>query len=384
MSRRAARGAASVEMALCMIVFIPAFFYTLFLDDLLRHSLDAQEAALSTVWDFTVQDYNKDLKEGPTNVGGPLGGKSMVQKQARLMFCDHQSGKDRYNEMRDVTNEDGTSGQTYADCHDTDHHSGLVGHACWINDDAKQVTCEAPERMVGALGVPVHTEYQGAFTHGGLIRCAARAVVENYLIPETFLPEFSRHEGGRLSKKKWRDTPNGQGDKGIHANAQAGTDETAYFLAEQRLAILTDTWALNERRSSESPAAASPGSKSGELHSRVANVYRNRLNVGHPMVIAASGAFFAQAAGNNLLNPAFTRMALDDSDLAGGDNPLSPNVASAAHLESQREPTSTVTQSGQDASYFNTEWRDWERDNNRRAYEERGNWYLGCNKAGGC
>ncbi|NTX57583.1 hypothetical protein HR086_40425, partial [Myxococcus sp. CA039A] len=54
---RAARGAAAVETALCMLVIIPVFMYALFLDDLLRHTLDSQETALSTVWDYAVQDY---------------------------------------------------------------------------------------------------------------------------------------------------------------------------------------------------------------------------------------------------------------------------------------------------------------------------------------
>ncbi|HEY0093945.1 MAG TPA: hypothetical protein VGB96_06455, partial [Archangium sp.] len=66
-SRRVARGAAAVEMALSMLVFVPIFLYALFLDDLLRYSLDAQEAALSTVWDFTVQDYSRPLPESPSS-----------------------------------------------------------------------------------------------------------------------------------------------------------------------------------------------------------------------------------------------------------------------------------------------------------------------------
>ncbi|MFP2931018.1 hypothetical protein ACLESO_38660 [Pyxidicoccus sp. 3LG] len=358
-----------------MVVFIPVFMYALFLDDLLRYSLDAQEAALSTVWDFTVQDYTKPLKKAGSTAQGPKGGDTVVQKQARLMFCDHESGKDRYTAM--TTKPDGSP--TFSDCEDQNHHEGtaLVAHVCWLNRDtekAKQVTCEEADTSVGSLGVNIHNQYAGAFTNGGFIRCAAKAVVENYMIPEEFLNDsFSKV---KLSKENW----DSGGSNDYHGNAQSGTDENAYFLAEQRLAILTDTWALTEN------ANTLPGTKSGEMYDRAANLYQNPMNGGYIDLRTATADFFQTAVDDQLLNPVVLGLIGTTGNVGGADNPLSPNLAIIPHPRGNgTAPENGVRQGGGgEVNYFNSEWRDWDKDNNRRTYEDRGEWYMGCKNPGTC
>jgi hypothetical protein len=333
------RGAAAVEMAISMLVLVPVFLYALFLDDLLRYSLDAQETALSTVWDYTVQDYS--AKFNPWN----------AQHLARLMFCDHESGIDSYEKM--------PSGK-YRDCEETDHHKALVAHVCWINDNAKQVECHA-SGGVGDLGDSLNSGYRSAFTQGGLMRCSARAVVENYLLPKQFLTQFTEEN---LSKNQWK----GQGQK-IHDNSRDGTRDNAYFLKQQQLAILVDTWALT-RAEDERPGGTSKGSSAPprSLRSMVEYVYTK--NTGFKALEGAAKGFFGQAA------------LVLERDSARTDEPTRPNLAISPYRGAP--PTEKIRQEKGDASYFNTEWEDWEKNHTRRTYERRKAGYLGCAPGVGC
>ncbi|MBJ6761225.1 hypothetical protein JGU66_10655 [Myxococcaceae bacterium JPH2] len=368
--RRHMRGAAAVETALSMIVFIPVFMYAIFLDDLLRYSLDSQEAALSTVWDFTVQDYSKDLKKAGAKA--PAGGASVVQKQARLMFCDHESGTDRPTEFVTVPSSDPDGDETvnYKDCADTDHHKALVAHVCWVNANAKQVTCEAPEKGAGGLGVPIHKEFMSKFTNGGIIKCSARAIVENYLLPETLFPQFS--EVDKLTKKHWQG-----GAAATHTNSQQGSSDNAYYIKEQRLAILTDTWALTD------DADIRPGDKKGEFYNRVENIYQNKFNIGYPLVVTYSAQFFANAISDQLLSPALLATRLTGPIMGlEADDPTRPAVAIAP--QKGAEPTEEITVAGSKTRFFNTEWQDWDKNRTRDSYKKRGNNYMGCKQAEKC
>jgi hypothetical protein len=351
--RRGPRGAASVEMALSMIVLIPIFLYSIFLDDLLRYSLDAQEGALSTVWDFTTQDYTKALKANSSGSGG-----TQVQYFARLTFCDHESGLDRPNAK-------GGDGD-YLDCSDPDHHRAVVAHVCWLNKDtnkAEQIRCTEPDPGVGSSLEPVFRAYGGEFSHGGYIECSAKALVENYLIPKQFLPQFS--EGEDLVKHNWK----GQGD--VHGNAQNGTDANAYFLKRQQLSIITDTWALTREADTE------PGDKSGEMHERVTFAYRRNLGYGS---LVQSYPTFSREITQDLLSPLA---------LAMGDSPLSPNLAIKPHDGRTPTPSIGLDQEGRGnrgANYFTTEWKDWETNKSEAIYKhgQRGDWYMGCKDAEKC
>ncbi|GMU04502.1 hypothetical protein [Corallococcus caeni] len=353
-SRRVRRGAASVEMALSMIALIPIFMYALFLDDLLRYSLDNQEAAVTTIWDFTTQDYTKGLKPGGGGGTGPQGGNSNVQHNARLTYCDHESGIDRPDVM---------SGSNYADCEDTDHHTALVAHVCWMNDDAQQVTCSSPDTGAAKLG-GLADDYQDEFTNGGYIVCEARAVVENYLLPEEFLPEFSKE---KLSKENWKK----EGVAKVHDNAQAGIggeNGNAYFLKKQTMSILTDTWALTQ------DADISPSDSSGEMYDRMKSPYTN-VSVYATMVSAQMD--FRQKLTEDLLDGTMLYMF--------EDSPSDPYISIHPHLANMQTPANTVDQEGS-TRYFNQEWRDWDQDKNQNTYKhgQRGDWYMGCKDAESC
>ncbi|MBE4747492.1 hypothetical protein G4177_04765 [Corallococcus sp. ZKHCc1 1396] len=345
------RGAASVEMALSMIVLIPIFLYSVFLDDLLRYSLDAQEGALSTVWDYTVQDFTK----APTD----------VQRFARLTFCDHESGIDRPEAM---------TGGKYDDCEVPDHHKAVVAHVCWLNANAKQVTCQIDEGAGRSMD-PRHQAFHSQYTRGGLVQCEARAVVENYMLPETFLPEFSKE---KLTKKQWQnDSANAVHDNATAGEAGAGgmggrIEGNAYFLKQQQMSVFTDTWALTQEADTE------PGDKSGEMYDRVNFTYRT--SEGYTNVVSEYPTFM-QNITQDLLSMQYL-------PLFGADNILTPNLAIKPHTGATM-PSIRVAQEGRGGSssnYFTTEWRDWESNKSENIYNnsDRGDWYMGCKEAEQC
>lgn len=335
------RGAASVETALCMLVIIPVFTYALFLDDLLRYASDLQEAVTSTPWDFTIQNFNKPGEGGLKQVGAsdPPAGQTAVQHNARLMFCDHESSGDSYNQAQD--------------CDSLDHHDGkaLSGHVCWLNSDAHQVSCETVRTNVGDFSDSVFGSYKGAHgNNGGLFECHGRTVVENYLMPKTFLQKFSKVD---LSKENWK-------HKGsdYHGNAQSGTNDTAYYLEQVRFAIVADPWALNDKG-----LRATPGTRSGEVWDRVNSVYTN--NTAQSAATAAADLFLAQAVSQGLLGDI-------SADPVG-----TPNISFAASGTSSVD----VPQSGGQQGYYSTPWRDQPYQD---THSGRGDYYMGCTSEEGC
>jgi hypothetical protein len=341
------RGAASVEAAISMIIIIPIFTYALFMDDLLRYAGDLQEAVVSTPWDFTIQDYTRPGELGLTEDSGgtsePVGGATLVQRNARRMFCDHESSGDSYNQAQD--------------CDSENHHDGkaLSGHVCWLNDNAHQVTCEPVRTNVGDLTDPTFRQYKSRFGNtGGLYECHGRTVVENYLMPKSFLQEFSKED---LSKENWK-----KKGSSYHGNAQAGDNDTAYYLEQVNFALITDPWALNDRNL-QVPA----GTKSGQVWERANVAYRN--NLGYAPAVAASAAFLASAVSEGLLG------------VGAFDNPATPNIS----FPSAGSPTVNVTQDTGSRGYFATPWRtSGTRGPYEDTYDARGDYYMGCTSEEGC
>ncbi|WP_371745739.1 hypothetical protein [Myxococcus sp. CA033] len=368
---RAARGAAAVETALCMLVIIPVFMYALFLDDLLRHTLDSQETALSTVWDYAVQDYPTPPKDPPESGPEPFNGFTGAQYFARLMYCDHESGLDSFGPGKGPECEN-----------DEGHHAEVSAHACWLNPGAQQVQCTLNQAdpnggggggPAGAYNVDLHQSYMDQFGKGGVIRCSARLGVQNYLLPKSFLQDFSQVGLARQTKKR---------SDGIHGNATGGDlqddprglEGDVYLLPWERIAIVTDTWALTKA------ANQGPGTTNGEednLYVRLAQVYKNQDNAGYTQMSSAAEALVSQAT-QEVLNSAIR---LDS--MPPGDDPREPSL-SIKPFPSSGGPVQTLDQNGGSASYFNSEWKDWDKDNNEATHDARGNNYLGCAQAESC
>ncbi|AKJ06535.1 hypothetical protein ATI61_105479 [Archangium gephyra] len=366
------RGAASVEAAISMLIIIPAFMYALFLDDLLRYAADLQEAVVSTPWDFAGQNYtqpNSRGLKGGASATKPTGGNLEVQHQARLMYCDHESSGDSYKGDSSYVN----------DCDGEDHHQGkaLSGHVCWLNDsdgdgdgnpDAHQVTCEPVQRNVGLLGSDMYSDYHNQFGRaGGMYECHGQEVVENYLLPKSFLQEFAGDE--KMSKENWSND-----GSSIHENAKKGDKDTAYYLAEQRFALVADSWAVNETPAnggegeSAIDMAVAPGTKSGPLYERVSLVYTG--NASYTLFQTATTTFLT-AASKKLLNPIILT--------SRPDNPATPNVSLTKVGTSP--PKQNIEQDNGSHDYYSTPWKDWSNNPYEKTYGKRGKYYMGCKTA---
>ncbi|MFP2928676.1 hypothetical protein ACLESO_26465 [Pyxidicoccus sp. 3LG] len=332
-----------------MIVFVPVFLYALFLDDLQRHAMEVQETVISTVWDFTGQNYM------PSDEGAPDGSASIVgrvQNPARLTYCDHEAGLDSFDLSAPECEEENTA-----------HHEALAGHVCWLHPGGKQVTCEGPRRNVGALPEATYSLYGEEHQRlGGMFVCSARAGVNNYLLPQFFLKEFSREPS--LSKKNWRHDPAGN----IHDKAKASGEDTAYYLPVQYAAILTDSWALTPG------TFVNPDWSKGPFHSRMRTVFER--NPAFASYRRSAEQFQTGLVQQRLLQR------------GAGDSLTVPHLAYTPVGERQgtgsAEPTTEVNQGDRTSPYFSTPWRDWERDGHAKTYEARGAYYLGCKSPDRC
>ncbi|WP_338870213.1 hypothetical protein [Myxococcus stipitatus] len=333
-----------METALCMLVIIPVFMYAIFLDDLLKHALDGQETAVSTIWDYTVADYAATPKDES------FAGFGQIQGVARLTYCDHESGLDSFQAQPPECD------------NDQSHHQDLVAHVCWLHPGAQQVQCTLNQQAVGSYGVTLHGAYMSRFNRGGLIRCSARNGVQNYLLPKTLFSEFSQVD---LAKE----TKSGS----IHDNATANRDveKDTYLLPWERIALVTDTWALTREQSFE------PGQSDDDeerVYARVAQLYVNEENAGYTQMKSAVESLVSAAISDKLVSD---DVKLDDQ--GPGDD---PRRVSMSIKPINGEPTQDIKQGGDSATYFNNEWRDWDRNGNEETYRERGRNYMGCTKPG--
>lgn len=358
-----------MEMALCMLVIVPVFLYSLFLFDLLRHMLDSQETSLSTAWDYTVLDYEKEPESVATEDGGTtmeaFSGFEMAQAYSRYMYCDHESGIDSYGPGK------GPECQN-----DESHHTDVVAHACWLNPGGSQVYCSLNAQEVGAYNDSLHRSFRDTFGRGGLIRCSARLGVQNYLLPETFLPEFSKVKLAKEKQERANLVHNNA--RGIQLDGSVIEDraDNVYLLPWEQIAILTDTWALTEH------ADVRPGTAGGRgMHERVTQLYQNDENRAFADVSRASEQLVNQAISSGLLHDGLRLES--QSYKTAGDDPRNPSLAIKPDQSGDGAVEEIEQQDGRQG-YFSNEWQDWASDNNKNSYQARGNWYLGCARSESC
>ena len=208
-----------MEMAISMLVIVPVILYALFMDDLLRFRLDAQEAAVSSVWDFTNRSYQQ--RTGSANDA------YAVQHVDRLIFCDHSSAFDSFNRNQD--------------CEDPRHHVAVAGHVCWLIGGSEQVTCKLADAKLGTsfTGGPAMmpaNKFVSSYNKGGFFTCEAKEAVLNYLIPKHFFTQFTTV---KLTDKK-------KSKGNVHTAASGAGQDAVYDLPREQLGLLADTWAMND------------------------------------------------------------------------------------------------------------------------------------------
>ncbi len=325
---RRPRGGATVETALLLLVLVPTFFYAVLLDDLLRFKLDLQEAVLSSPWDFTTQNYQSGV-----NVWS-------VQHNNRLMWCDHTSAYDSYD-------------QSY-DCDGSEHHRSVGAHICWLQREARQVTCTRQDADLGAsYGDMTAGSFKSRFNNGGMFSCRARAAVLNYLVPQAYMQHFAQVD--HLDREKF------ENEGAVHSDAAGATSLEVYVLEEQAFGLVTDPWALNVSENRRG------GEKSGALHDRVAHIYRS--NPGYFMAAMRGPQLVMQGMQDQLISP----LVLMDGM---GDDTTNPNVA-VQHADDAQPPPVSVQQDVGSGDYYATPWQDWDLDKPAETHQNRGPYYMG-------
>ena len=202
-------GAAIVELAVMLLVFLPLIFYTFFISDAMHHFLDAQEAVISTVWDFSRAPLGVRKNGSPAlkNVSGAFVSGS-IDNYNRVQYADHTSAR----LALDVRSEDWQHNQPFA-------------HMCWGTTTAKdkqgndvsykesnfeegyygakrdkpsQISCQYKGRasfplLVENVGLKLFIDKfdSNGNSDGGRYICWAKGWVFNYLIPKKLFSEFT-------------------------------------------------------------------------------------------------------------------------------------------------------------------------------------------------
>lgn len=275
--RSRTRGAASVELAIMMVVLVPTFMYFVFLQDLLWYKLEMQETVVSTPWDFSFVDWNQlkltaqgqaqpppedntEETEGAASSGYDPASTdekppsyaaetidNVVTRNSRRTYCDHTSAYD---------------GNVAYDCQHQDHHTNYAAHQCWlVGSDSKndpkvpkgqQVTCT--RTLDTALAVP-GSNFNDTFNAGGVINCTAKLGVTNYFLPNKFFAFWSKNDV--TSMKRFGGNASGGGNTATHGDAQGATAGNAIIFNPEFQSVLHDPWAVNR------PEEIDPDSGSG-------------------------------------------------------------------------------------------------------------------------
>lgn len=345
--RRSQRGAASVETALSMILVLPIVLYAILLTDLLQHQLDLQESALTSPWDYAYLDYQGPQQPSNGFTVRPSTQANDVQRANQLMWCDHTSAYDAYDKA--------------TDCDSEAHHTERGARVCWLNDASQggdksvsQITCTSDDGVATGFPDPTAQIFHGQYTQGGMYSCRAQAYAMNFFVPQQLF-------GGDFSTVDLTDRQRYADNASVHgAGGSAVTGDVFVYPAEE-YAVLTDTWALGPVQDEL------PGQMDGPLQERTERIYM--MNLGYPTFAPTATQFLTQAQTSQLLLPVipFTNDA----------NPLRAHVA-FRRFTGSGGPLNGVSQEGSNRSYYTTEWLDWNRNEYRRTWQARRNFYMGC------
>lgn len=195
-------GSATVELAVLLVLLIPALLYVLSVQELLVAKLENQEAIVSSTWDLSEQDYRN---QSATTVVG------LTQAMSRQTYLDHTSAWNDYAERRP---------EARARQADARLHRSRRAHPCWYAEGVKAVTCRLDERAGRGLELDGRfvalAEHRGG--RGRLVECSAALAVHDASLPADFMQWWARRR------------------------VRPGTE--ALLFPEDRLAMVVDPWAL--------------------------------------------------------------------------------------------------------------------------------------------
>jgi hypothetical protein len=295
---RRARGGAMVEFVLLNIILIPLFLYAIFLMDAAYLKLDLQETVVSGIWDFSQR--NSEPPGGTSGLTAPNShaDNNAMEVQAseravRVAYADHTSAFDdgaennqtsEYGQNTYLTgNGDGAAAPSMSG--HQKHHTGFGAHYSFRfeNGPDTQFLCALSDDT----GWNPDPNFQGfgnsGFAAGGEVKCEATGFIYNYIIPETFLQEFSKV---KMADKNLKIRKNNTA-KGAHEWQDDGASVTTdNIVAYETAGISFNTWAL--RNGAKNQDNYNPGSYDGQLSDADVRVPVSMISGSDP----ASNPFF--------------------------------------------------------------------------------------------
>lgn len=275
-------GAAVVETAILLLIFLPLLFYAAFSGEAGMALLDMQEEPIAAIWDYSTFPYNLDDTPGASNYskkskivmaahrnwltcpGNSEGCQDLISTFNRFQYADNDSSFTNEAKIGSSTMDVGiSSGEEYYATNAFVQTTTCDEAGCqnyrekWDDHRVNEVICGVADRTLdGVNGKDVGGFMEGRFPNeykgipmadtgiailmnkspGALVVCQQKARLKNYLLPEKLFPEFSStdlYSKGRYTNEKITDGKNDYKD----------------IVVRHRIYLLTDTWALIERNS---------------------------------------------------------------------------------------------------------------------------------------
>lgn len=337
MSLRALRngegGSAVTETAILMLVSVPLLLYSFFTVDLISWKLDVQEAVTSSAWDYVGRNYEK---EAHANII------SQVPDMNKGYWCDNTIAWD------------GDPGG--ADC---DHlwQEGFAAKMVYPDGNGSITCARGPGgKNAGTDGYPPPAKsFHDEYATGGTFQCEATGHVHNYLIPQKFLQGFAREKLTSLD----------QASKGTDVKSLGASGNHVAF--HEQFAIFTDTYALENTRE----VHLHDTGPNQPFYDRVWQQFTYPIWY---LPAAGAAALFAFAAldEKEAIIPAVPYQqndSMEDTMMGPGPNPNSLHMA-ALHGPDQKSN-----------DYYVTDYKDWDNDLPKSAFDKRGDHYMGCAQA---
>ncbi len=422
---RRARGGAMVEFVLLNIILIPLLLYAIFLMDAAYLKLDLQETVVSGVWDFSQRNTEPpsfksagDLDAPQKKTDNDAAENATAAKGVRQVFADHTSA---FDDGADPDQTEGYNVESYlrgsgdgspypsVKGHKK-HHTGFGAQYSFrfekTDDTAEEVElpddtqfkCSVADDMGWNPEPNMNGFAQSGYNTGGEARCNATAYIYNYIIPETFLQEFSKVE---LTKMKQRKDTTG---KGAHEWQGTGGD-LANIVAYETAAVSFNTWALrNGAKTNDDP------NNLGRYNTDVGGADLRVPQAGVPVPIAedkpeanpffrrvqyiytmngTAGVTYGQvaSAAGNLTSKAMSNKIMAVQTLPPGtvSNALLPNMAgvflTARYKKGQPDKNEQDAPGTGKGKFETTPWSNANSDY-QNAGKKRGHFYLGCKNPG--
>jgi hypothetical protein len=385
--RRQQRGAATIEMALMLVIFVPLVFFTMYASDAVFHLLNVQEAVVTTLWDMSTQSFSQEPNPRTARSNANNFVDNTVAGFDRVAYFDMAS---EYNAEKEID----SNGTSYKP--DKKHLTQAFGQASWCNSEnncqppasdyntaaAQEVHCQLDQGGIQSfyldLGAIWYSQTAGA---GGIVTCSAKAWLYNYLIPKDFLPGFGRANQVKLFNKSQHHEAN--------ALAISGQDPQKDLLLKFRASLLVDTWAVTDGREINRSSGLFGNDRgvgpNSAFFQRTRVVFSNPLWYLSPTM--SSMSYSSNAGDSQLADVSAFPETMLSPDVISGPNPvvnvlhpfliLADNVLGLAMNAQYEGDNSSNINEYRDGDFFTTPLYN----DARTAYNNRGKYYLGMRNA---